>query len=243
MLIVGLEPGALPRVCRVNWRCEETDLNTTFSFKKDQEICSQGKPATYLYQVVNGAIRLLDNHNGTRQIVSFQFPGDVFGLELARPHYRWTAEAVVEGTTVRRARRLPLLRKARSNLLLSSGLLSLATRELMRAEDYGVVRGLAATARVAAFVLEMNERIGAGGVIELPMNRADVGDHLALSLETVVRGLSRLGHKGLLKRDGDQNRERRLVLSRPERLREMLPSLATLELRPLKDNAINKIFR
>jgi CRP/FNR family transcriptional regulator, nitrogen fixation regulation protein len=52
--------------------------------------------------------------------------------------------------------------------------------------------------RVAAFLLEMNGRLTAAGVIDLPMNRRDIADYLGLAFETVSRMFSAFERKGYL---------------------------------------------
>ena len=53
-----------------------------------------------------------------------------------------------------------------------------------------------AAERVAAFLLEMDERMQSTGGISLPMTRRDIGDYLGLTLETVSRALSQLKAEG-----------------------------------------------
>jgi CRP/FNR family nitrogen fixation transcriptional regulator len=53
--------------------------------------------------------------------------------------------------------------------------------------------------RVAAFLLEMNGRLTAAGVMALPMNRRDIADYLGLTIETVSRALSEFQRKGYLR--------------------------------------------
>jgi hypothetical protein len=62
---------------------------------------------------------------------------------------------------------------------------------------------MTATERLAAFLIEMERRIGAdGGVILLPMSRGDVADYLGLSLETVSRVIAHLVGRGIVAVNG-----------------------------------------
>ena len=64
-------------------RYEQQILKSTFSYAKDEEIYGQGKSATYIYQVVSGAVRISKKlTSGQRQIGAFYFSGDIFGLEI-----------------------------------------------------------------------------------------------------------------------------------------------------------------
>jgi CRP/FNR family nitrogen fixation transcriptional regulator len=54
--------------------------------------------------------------------------------------------------------------------------------------------------RVAAFLVEMEGRLGRRGSLELPMSRRDIGDYLGLSIETVSRSISQLQRQRALDR-------------------------------------------
>jgi len=69
--------------------------------------------------------------------------------------------------------------------------------------------------KVAAFLLEMDARLTAAGIMALPMTRRDIADYLGLALETVSRDLSRLQRAGVL---GFLNRSQRAIVLR-DRLR------------------------
>jgi CRP-like cAMP-binding protein len=88
-------------------------LKSTYSYAKDQEIYRYGQAATFCYHVINGAVRIMRKlTNGRRQVGAFYFAGDIFGFEPSSKH-RWSAEAIVEATTVRRLLgRKALLEKA-----------------------------------------------------------------------------------------------------------------------------------
>jgi CRP/FNR family nitrogen fixation transcriptional regulator len=195
----GMESASNPRVT----------LNE-FSYRKGTEIYGEKEPADYVYQVKTGAARsykLLSD--GRRQIGAFHLVGDIFGLENSSEH-RFTAEAIVD-TTVRLIKRRSLELVAESDAMVARNLLSMTTNNLQHAEDHMLLLGRKTSLeRVAAFLIEMDRRLTAAGVLALPMCRRDIADYLGLTLETVSRALSRLHELGILGFIG--NNQRQIVL-------------------------------
>ena len=178
-----------------------------FTYRKGTEIYGEREPADYVYQVRSGAVRsykLLSD--GRRQIGAFHLVGDIFGLENGGEH-RFTAEAIVQ-TTVRLIKRQSLELVAESDALVARNLLSMTTTNLQHAEDHMLLLGRKTSLeRVAAFLLEMDRRLTAAGVMSLPMSRRDIADYLGLTLETVSRALSHLHGLGTLGFLGNTQRE------------------------------------
>ncbi|WP_454624873.1 helix-turn-helix domain-containing protein [Bradyrhizobium cenepequi] len=181
-----------------------------FSYRKGTEIYGEKEPADYVYQVKTGAVRsykLLSD--GRRQIGAFHLVGDIFGLEN-RSEHRFTAEAIVD-TTVRLVKRRSLELVAKSDAMVAHNLLSMTTNNLQHAEDHMLLLGRKTSLeRVAAFLIEMDRRLTAAGVMALPMCRRDIADYLGLTLETVSRALSRLHELRILGFIG--NNQRQIVL-------------------------------
>jgi CRP/FNR family transcriptional regulator, nitrogen fixation regulation protein len=181
-----------------------------FKYRAATEVFGEGEEAEYVYQITTGAVRtykLLSD--GRRQINSFHLPGDMFGFENGLAH-RFTAEAVVE-TKVRIMRRRSLLNRTANREAGATSLLGLITRNLQHAENHMLLLGRKTSLeRVAAFLLEMDERLEHPHVMNLPMNRRDIADYLGLTLETVSRALSVLRFKEMLFFDGPT--QRKLVL-------------------------------
>lgn len=190
-----------------------------FKYRRGAEIFGEAEPAEYVYQVIDGAVRsykLLSD--GRRQIGAFHLTGDIFGLENGGTH-RFTAEAVVD-TTVRLVRRASLAHVAESDVTVARDLLSMTATNLKHAEDHMLLLGRKTSLeRVAAFLLEMDHRLTAAGVMALPMCRRDIADYLGLTLETVSRALSHLHGMGVLDFLGQTQRQ--IVLRDRHRLADL----------------------
>jgi len=190
-----------------------------FKYNRGAEIFGEGEPAEYVYQVIEGAVRsykLLSD--GRRQIGAFHLAGDMFGLENSGLH-RFTTEAIVD-TAVRLVKRVSLAHVAEKDVTVARDLLSMTANNLRHAEDHMLLLGRKTSLeRVAAFLLEMDPRLTAAGVMALPMCRRDIADYLGLTLETVSRALSVLHHKGVLGFLGQTQRQ--IVLLNRSKLTEL----------------------
>jgi CRP/FNR family nitrogen fixation transcriptional regulator len=199
LLNINADPANRPKFAGELGGLSRAQINLSeFKYNRGAEIFGEAEPAEYVYQVVEGAVRsykLLSD--GRRQIGAFHLVGDIFGLENG-PVHRFTADAIVD-TTVHLAKRVSLEHVAETNALVARDLLTMTTSSLQHAEDHMLLLGRKTSLeRVAAFLLEMDRRLTAAGVMALPMSRRDIADYLGLTLETVSRALSCLHEKGVL---------------------------------------------
>ncbi|WP_198598340.1 Crp/Fnr family transcriptional regulator [Mangrovicella endophytica] len=181
----------------------------------------EGDTASHVTLVIEGCLRLYRIlPDGQRVIVGFAFKGEMLGL--SSPHvYAYTAEAVtpvrlgrvamsrfreiVDGSTVLRPQFLDLLceemREARRHMIL--------------------VARLSADERIASFLLSAARRLGTDRddrvVVDLPMQRLDIADHLGLTIETVCRVLSRHKRAGTI----EFLERNKLVLRKMSTIREL----------------------
>jgi CRP/FNR family nitrogen fixation transcriptional regulator len=169
-----------------------------FTYRQGTEICGEKEPAQYVYQVKKGAVRsykLLSD--GRRQIAAFHLVGDIFGPVNGESH-RFTSEAIVE-TTVRLVKRQSLDTAANGDADVTRNLLVMTANKLEHAENHMLLLGRKnSLERVAAFLIEMDGRLAATGVMTLPMTRRDIADYLGLTVETVSRALSQMRRAGVL---------------------------------------------
>lgn len=193
----------------------ERVLFSEFRYRHDTEIFGEAEPADFIYQIIEGAVRtykLLSD--GRRQIGAFHLPGDIFGLENGDVH-RFTAEAIVD-TTVQLLRRQGIEDVAEGDTSVTHNLLFLTTKNLQHAEDHMLLLGRKTSLeKVSAFLIEMDRRLTAAGVMELPMGRRDIADYLGLTLETVSRAISTLHGEDILIFLG-QTQRRIVLLNRPK---------------------------
>jgi len=169
---------------------------STVTLDADQPLFDEGQPAQHVYIVTSGAMRLYKLlPDGRRQVTGFLFVSDFLGLANGE-NYAYGAEAVADAELCRFRRgeldalvdRFPRMEKQ---------LFGLASNELAVAQEQMLVLGRkSARERIASFLLMLQERASRrqpkSDLVAVPMNRADVGDYLGLSTETVSRTFTEL---------------------------------------------------
>jgi CRP/FNR family nitrogen fixation transcriptional regulator len=213
---LNTNPANRPRFLGGLGALSQNDVSQSeFKYNRGAEIFGEAEPAEYIYQVIDGSVRsykLLSD--GRRQINAFHLVGDIFGLENRDTH-RFTAEAIVD-TTVRLMKRASLTHVAETDAMVARDLLNMTATSLQHAEDHMLLLGRKTSLeRVAAFLLEMDGRLTAAGIMALPMCRRDIADYLGLTLETVSRALSTLHGEGILGFIGQTQRQI-VLLDRPK---------------------------
>jgi CRP/FNR family nitrogen fixation transcriptional regulator len=167
-------------------------------FHRNEEIFGEGESADYVYKVLHGVVRrykLLSD--GRRQIGAFYLAGDMFGLEPGDEHGS-SAEAIAD-SSILAVRRSTLLKSAERNSEVARNLWSLTACELRRSQDHALLLIKSARERLAAFLLDMADRLTGNGTVELPMPRQDIADYLGLTIETVSRILTQLAEACVIK--------------------------------------------
>jgi CRP/FNR family transcriptional regulator, nitrogen fixation regulation protein len=172
----------------------------TLHVGRGAEIIAQGDPAEYCVQVITGCVRTVQLlEDGRRQVGAFLLPGDVFGWETVGEH-EFAAEAVTP-VTLRRFRLAAIEDRADTDRAFAQKLRRHIAEQIRVTRGHLTLLGrLTASERIAAFLLEMNDRLRGREktTIELPMCRADMADYLCLTIETVSRGLTELRQSGAI---------------------------------------------
>lgn len=165
-------------------------------------VFAEGDPTTHVFRVETGAVALYKVlADGRRQIVGFAYPGDLIGLG-AQGEHTMNAQAV-KPTRLRCLPIAMLHHSAAKDPALGFKLYEAMARELAAARDLMLTTGQrSATERVASFLLAFSRRSERNGQsaseFDLPMTRADIGDFLGLTIETVSRTFTKLKTLGLI---------------------------------------------
>jgi CRP-like cAMP-binding protein len=185
-------------------------------FERNAEIYGEGERAEYVYKVLSGSVRAYKVlSDGRRQITAFYLPGDVFGIETGTDHSN-SAEAI-DRAMILVVRRNNVFGTAERNGEVARQLWSITAAELKRTQNHALLLIKTAKERIAAFLLEMAERLVGKGCVELPMSRQDIADYLGLTIETVSRTLTQLSAGSTIQLLAS----RRIVLRNPSQLNAM----------------------
>lgn len=165
----------------------------------------QAGEAFGMLHVLNSGIAKIVNlaGDGREQVVGLKFRGDWLGFDgIARGHYACDAIAMDTGE-VWSFRYDALLAACMGRPELLGAMHAAMSREITRDRDSLMsVCTLPADARVADFLCFWADSLARRGLrtdqITLRMTRAEIGNHLGLTLETVSRALSRLARDGLI---------------------------------------------
>ncbi|WP_181952564.1 helix-turn-helix domain-containing protein [Vulcaniibacterium gelatinicum] len=177
--------------------------------RRKQTLFYAGQPCHSLFLIHAGVFKTtVLSEDGRRKITGFHLRGDLLGMDsFGAPVHACDAVALDTGEVWE----IPLatLRDHAPELL--PHVTTMLASEIRRDWNWMLTLGtLNAEQRVVAFLLDFAARVEALGFsarhLLLRMTRADIGNFLALQLETVTRILSRLAATGLIVVDGREVR-------------------------------------
>jgi len=172
-----------------------------------------GQPFTQLHIVNTGCFKGLSLcADGREQVTGLHFRGDWLGLDGIGAGQHTTSAVAMDTGEVWTVRYEDLLHACAACEPLMSQLHVAMSNQIGRDRDALVSMGtLPADARVANFLRQWADALEQRGLrtdqITLRMTRAEIGNHLGMTLETVSRALGRLARAGLIGFAGTGRRE------------------------------------
>jgi len=183
----------------------ENLITERIRLSRGEALYASGDRDDTLYALRYGSIKtVVHDVAGQVQITGFLLPGEVLGVSsLVGESHRAHAIAL-EDSEVCVMRLHDMEGIARQCPALEQQFRRLMIREIKRSHHVIVALGsLRADRRVAAFLLNLSQRLGALGYSPteflLRMSREEIGNHLGLTFETVSRMLTRFSKEGLIR--------------------------------------------
>ncbi len=188
--------------------------------KKGELLYRFGDPLKSLYAIRSGALKTMSLlGDGRAQVMGFYLSGELLGMDAINTDRHPCSAEALETSEVCEISYSALEGLAQEIPGLQHQLLRIMSREITQDEQLLMMLGrMSAEERLAACLLSFSKRHARLGLAEsdlkLSMSRRDLGDYLALALETVSRLFSRFQDEGLISFQG-----RHVQLHDMERLR------------------------
>ena len=195
-LPVGMSPGDSGHIDRL--------VTSRRTMKRGDTLFRSGDAFTSLFAIRTGFFKTrVSTDDGRDQVTGFQMAGELLGLDGISTD-RHTCDAVaLEDSQVCQIPYARFEEISREVTHLQRHFHKIMSREIVRDQGVMLLLGsMRAEARLAAFVLNLTQRLQArgfsGSSLVLRMTREEIGSYLGLKLETVSRAFSRFQDDGVL---------------------------------------------
>lgn len=196
----------------------------TQDYRKGNIIFSEGDSSNKLYIIGSGSVKTYKyTKEGKAQIFCVLSKGDFIGdLSLLKTErHEYTAEALEDSTICF------LSKEAFDMLLLKNPEISIVILEKLHDKLVGLenlIQTLSTKdmeSRIATFLVNLARKFhyesSSETIIDLPLNREDIGNYIGVTRETVSRTLSSMQDQGLIELKGTK----RIILKDIEKLKEV----------------------
>ncbi|MFA5630923.1 MAG: fumarate/nitrate reduction transcriptional regulator Fnr [Porticoccaceae bacterium] len=175
--------------------------------QKGDYIYNVGEPFKSIYAVRSGAIKGFTlNHEGIEQVTGFYLPGEIFGMDgIGHPNHINSAVALETSAICE----IPFSRMEDLSIQIPSlqrHFFALMSREITNDQQLiAMLSKNSAEERIATLLTSISARNARRNLssvrFRLPMSRADIGNYLGLTVETVSRVFSRFQKQLVLEVD------------------------------------------
>lgn len=176
----------------------------TRNVRKGEALYRTGEPLNHFYVVRSGSfMSVMNRPDGREQVTGLYLAGDPLGLDDICADTHTFSIIALEHSTVCMVPYPALKSLCRETASMQDRLYQLWGEQLARGTSWAAILSrCSAGERVAAFLLDVSERLGKRGFshveFELRMTRAAIGSLLGMTLESVSRAMTRIQHCGLI---------------------------------------------
>ena len=183
-------------------------VNVRRKVKRGESLYRAGQTFDAIYAIRSGFFKSrVTYEDGRDQVTGFSMGGEILGMDgIGLGRHNCDAVALEDSVvcSIPYARLEELSREING---LQRHFHKMMSREIVRESGVMMLLGvMRAEERIAAFLLNMSQRLGARGFspleFHLRMTREEIGSYLGLKLETVSRLFSRFQEEGLIQVQG-----------------------------------------
>jgi CRP/FNR family transcriptional regulator len=192
-------------------------------FKKGEYIFWEGDPASWLYVIKEGKVKVVKHTaSGKEMVLEIITPGDICGGgAIFSQTYSASAKAV-EKTIAFYISGQNLFNLLSKHQNLAKGIILYLGGKLMKAHE--MIMALASSRvdkRIAALLLGLSEKHGSpvpeGIKINIRLTRQDIADIVGTTVETTIRVMSKLKKQGLITSDS-----KKIILTNKQKLQNLV---------------------
>lgn len=164
---------------------------------KNKYIFHGGDPFRAVYAIRSGAVKsFCISDDGSEQVTGFYLPGEIFGWDGIDNNTHSNTATTLETTALCEIPFARFEEISRTMPILQKQFMRLMAKELTSDQELiGLLAKSSAEERVASLLLSLSSRLKrqhlSATQFRLPMSRADIGNYLGLTVETVSRVFSR----------------------------------------------------
>jgi len=178
--------------------------------KQNEYLYRQGDKLESFYIVRSGSVKsFMVDAEGVEQIVGFNFPGDLLGLDAIDDQYHTTSAVALQHSAFCKLSRDDFNSLCQKCPHFHDQCLSSFSREVIHIHDMVMAMGQKGVEqKLAIFLLAISQRMKERGFSEkefnLSMSRNDIANFLGVAAETVSREFTQLQNEGVLQVDRRQ---------------------------------------
>ena len=189
-----------------NEELEQLDsmVNVRRKIKRGESLYRAGETFDAIYAIRSGFFKSrVTYEDGRDQVTGFSMGGEILGMDGIGQGLHNCDAVALEDSEVCSIPYVRLEELSREISGLQRHFHKMMSREIVRESGVMMLLGvMRAEERIAAFLLNMSQRLGARGFspleFHLRMTREEIGSYLGLKLETVSRAFSKFHADGLL---------------------------------------------
>ncbi len=179
-------------------------ISHVLAYSKGQHLFHAGEKVTELFILKSGSAKsYLVSEDGDEQVIGFHYPGEVLGLDDLSRDFHTSSVIFLEDAKVCAITKTACKDLAQKMPQLSQEIIGRLNMEINHAHQLQLLTNhLTAEQRIAAFILELSERMNLIGLpkasFNLSMPRSDIANYLGLATETASRLFKKLERDSLI---------------------------------------------